>query len=64
VKSIRGAPKEYDLDDGRLRSLEKILLTLEGKLMEGKILRVSQHILFSYNIMHFMYSIELLGSDI
>ena len=41
VKSIRGAPKEYDLDDGRLRSLEKILLTLEGKLMEGKILRVS-----------------------
>jgi len=40
VKSIRGAPAEYGVEDSKLRSLEKMLLTLEGKLMDGKILQV------------------------
>ena len=45
VKSIRGAPAEYGVDDTKLRSLDKILLTLEGKLMDGKILQVHMYIL-------------------
>ena len=55
MKSIRGAPKEYDMDDARLRSLEKILLTLEGKLMEGKILRVSRNVITLLVCMYYVY---------
>ena len=41
IISIRGAPAEYGVDEAKLRPFEKLLQTLEGKLMEGKIFEVS-----------------------
>ncbi len=40
VTSIKGAPTEYGVDETKLKPFEKLLQTLEGKLMEGQIFRV------------------------
>ena len=41
ITSIKGAPSDYGVDEGRLRPFEKLLQNLEGKLMEGRIFSVS-----------------------
>jgi len=40
ITSIRGAPTEYGVDETKLKPFEKLLQTLEGKLMEGQIFTV------------------------
>lgn len=40
LTSIKGAPAEYGMEPGRLKPFEKLLQTLEGKLMEGKLFKV------------------------
>lgn len=40
ITSIRGAPTEYGVEETKLKPFEKLLQTLEGKLMEGTIFRV------------------------
>lgn len=39
--SIRGAPQEYGITEDKLVQLEKLLQTIEGKLMDGHIFNVS-----------------------
>ena len=41
ITSIRGASSEYGVDESKLKPFEKLLQTLEGKLMEGQIFKVS-----------------------
>ena len=41
LTSIRGTPQEYDIEEPKLRQLEKLLGNIEGKLMEGMIFKVS-----------------------
>lgn len=43
LTSIKGAPEDYGMESGKLKPFEKLLQTLEGKLMEGKLFMV--HIL-------------------
>ena len=40
ITSIRGSSAEYGVEETRLKPFEKLLQTLEGKLMEGQIFRV------------------------
>ena len=40
VTSVSGAPKEYGVDDDKLRPFEKLLQSIEGKLMDGHIFTV------------------------
>ena len=47
LTSIKGAPAEYGMEASRLKPFEKLLQTLEGKLMEGKLFKVYTCILCS-----------------
>lgn len=40
ITSIKGNPAEYGVDEAKLKPFEKLLQTLEGKLMEGQIFKV------------------------
>ena len=41
ITSIRGSSAEYGVEEAKLKPFEKLLQTLEGKLMEGQIFQVS-----------------------
>ena len=40
ITSIRGSSTEYGVEEAKLKPFEKLLQTLEGKLMEGQIFQV------------------------
>ena len=40
ITSIRGSSGEYGVEETKLKPFEKLLQTLEGKLMEGQIFKV------------------------
>ena len=42
IASISGAPGEYGVDENKLRPFDRLLQSLEGKLMEGKIFEVRE----------------------
>ena len=42
ITSIRGSSAEYGVEEAKLKPFEKLLQTLEGKLMEGQIFTVSE----------------------
>ena len=44
VTSIKGAPAEYGVESAQLKPFEKLLQSLEGKLMEGQIFKVHVHV--------------------
>ena len=40
ITSIQGSSAEYGVEEAKLKPFEKLLQTLEGKLMEGQIFQV------------------------
>ena len=42
IASISGAPADYGVDESKLRPFDRLLQSLEGKLMEGKIFEVTE----------------------
>ena len=43
VTSVGGSPEEYDVDREKLRPFEKLLQSIEGKLLDGEIFNVRGH---------------------
>ena len=42
ITSIKSSPMEYGAEEAKLKPFEKLLQSLDGKLMEGRIFKVSK----------------------
>ena len=49
LKSVRHNPGKFDLPVDKMRSFEKLLMNLEGQVLDGMIFQVMRHILVVEN---------------
>ena len=41
LKSVQHNPQRFDLEDDRIRPFEKLIMTLEGRVLDGFIFQVN-----------------------
>ena len=44
LKSVRHNPTRFDINQDKVRPFEKLLITLEGQLLDGMIFQVLLHV--------------------